>query len=51
MKDSQLSLADFKVKADKVETSKVLDKVQGGNDDCYCHFWCGKTPPRRLEKG
>jgi hypothetical protein len=36
MENTRLSLADFKAKADKVQTSEILDKVQGGaNDNCH----------------
>ncbi|MDC9722983.1 MAG: hypothetical protein PSN34_09465 [Urechidicola sp.] len=36
MKNSKLSLADFKAKANQTETSEVLEKVQGGGlTDCH----------------
>jgi hypothetical protein len=38
MNNTKLSLADFKAKADKVETSEVLGKIQGGdNGDCHIY--------------
>ena len=39
MKNSRLSLAEFKTKAENVNTSEVLEKVQGGDlSDCH-GFW------------
>jgi hypothetical protein len=36
MENTKLSLADFKAKAEKVETIDILEKVHGGaNDDCH----------------
>jgi|TARA_B110000037_G_C17127386_1_gene508849 hypothetical protein len=39
MKNTKLSLADFKAKAENVNTNEVLEKVQGGDwGDCH-GFW------------
>lgn len=41
MKNAKLSLADFKAKADKVETMEALDAVNGGGL-FNCHGNLGK---------
>ena len=40
MKNAKLSLADFKAKADKIETMEALDAVNGGGL-FNCHGKCG----------
>ncbi|WP_207555636.1 hypothetical protein [Tenacibaculum maritimum] len=36
MNNKRLSLADFKAKAENVNTNEVLEKIQGGEmDDCH----------------
>ena len=39
MKKNRLSLENFKAKAEKVESTAVLAKIQGGEND-ECHY-CG----------
>ncbi|MEK6155029.1 hypothetical protein WIW50_17290 [Flavobacteriaceae bacterium 3-367] len=39
MQTTRLSLAEFKTKAEKIQASDVLEKVQGGGQgDCH-GFW------------
>jgi len=33
--NKKLNLADFKAKADKVESKEILNQMQGGASDCH----------------
>ena len=53
MNNNRLSLDAFKEKANQIETSEVLEKVQGGNlMDCH-GFWgrVGKAMKQEISDG
>ncbi|MFT6947467.1 MAG: hypothetical protein ACJARP_001892 [Vicingaceae bacterium] len=48
MENSRLSLADFKEKAEKVNSNEVLETIQGGELE-WCHGYWGQKAKEYAE--